>query len=283
MNKINKLKNILLCPKAKTPLVYKKKFFYSKKNKKKYYIISDKIYFNSNKRKVNKFVNIKDYLKNTLGSYYYFILKIFGPTYPFNIKREITKYIDIKNYKLKCLDIGSGNLTLNKDFINLDFYPYEKVDVVGDAKNLPFKNKSLDFVYSKSFLEHSDNPEKILDEIYRVMKPKSFTIHSIPFMYPYHASPFDYNRYTEEGLKILFKKFKIIKIINISGPFTLINLILIEIVNSFFSLINKNIATLCSTFLMFLISPFKYLDIFFVKNKYFSSLAPNYLIIAKKN
>ena len=62
-----------------------------------------------------------------------------------------------------------------------------------------------------------------------------------------------------------------------------INLILIEIVNSFFSLINKNIATLCSTFLMFLISPFKYLDIFFVKNKYFSSLAPNYLIIAKKN
>jgi hypothetical protein len=48
-------------------------------------------------------------------------------------------------------------------------------------------------------------------------------------MYPYHASPFDYNRYTEEGLKILFKKFKIIKIINISGPFTLINLILIEI------------------------------------------------------
>ena len=283
MNKIDKLKNILLCPKSKTPLVYKKKFFYSKKNKKKYYIVNDKICFNSNKRKVNKFVNIKDYLKNTLGSYYYFILKIFGPTYPFNIKREITKYIDIKNYKLKCLDIGSGNLTLNKDFINLDFYPYEKVDVVGDAKNLPFKNKSLDFVYSKSFLEHSDNPEKIVDEIYRTMKPKSFTIHSIPFMYPYHASPFDYNRYTEEGLKILFKKFKIIKIINISGPFTLINLILIEIVNSLFSLINRNIATLCSTILMILISPLKYLDIFFIKNKHFSSLASNYLIIAKKN
>jgi len=45
----------------------------------------------------------------------------------------------------------------------------------------------------------------------------TFTIHSMPFMYPYHASPYYYNRYTTEGLKILFDKIKIIKITNISG------------------------------------------------------------------
>lgn len=39
----------------------------------------------------------------------------------------------------------------------------------------------------------------------------------MPFMYPYHASPYYYNRYTREGLKILFDKIKIIKITNISG------------------------------------------------------------------
>lgn len=283
MNKISKIKDILICPETKNELFFKKNFFYSKKNKKKYQIYKNKIFFNKNKKKVTNIVNFKDFLKNKLGDYYYILLKFFGPTFPFNIKKEIKKYINFDNNKLNCLDLGSGNLSLSESFINLDFYPYKKVNVVGDAKNLPFKNNSLDFVYSKSFLEHSDNPERIVNEIYRVMKPKSYTIHSIPFMYPYHASPFDYNRYTEEGIKILFKKFKVVNIININGPFTLINVFLVEIVNSLLKMINKNIATIASTIFMILISPLKYLDIFFIRNKNFSSLAPNYLVIAKKN
>jgi hypothetical protein len=57
-----------------------------------------------------------------------------GPTFPFNIKKEIIKYVNINNKKLKCLDIGSGNLILNEKLINLDFRPYKKVDVIGMQK-----------------------------------------------------------------------------------------------------------------------------------------------------
>ena len=57
-----------------------------------------------------------------------------GPIFPFNIKKEIIKYVNINNKKLKYSDIGSGNLILNEKLINLDFRPYQKVDVIGMQK-----------------------------------------------------------------------------------------------------------------------------------------------------
>ena len=283
MHKINRLKNILICPTAGDKLIYKKKNFYSNKSKKIYKIKDDKIFFSKNVAKINKFVIIKNYIKNKHSNLYYNLLKIFGPTYPYPIDREIKKVINLDDDKLICLDIGSGNLQTNKNFINLDYHPYENINLVCDASNIPIKANSINFVYSKSFLEHAKNPKQVVNEIYRVLKPKSLTIHSIPFLYPIHASPFDYNRYTDEGLKILFKKFKILKIVNISGPFSLINIILLEIISNLFSLINKKLGTLSYVFFMFLLSPIKYLDFFFVKRKVFKSIATNFLIIAKKN
>ena len=282
MDKINKLKNILICPITGDKLIFNNKNFYSKKNKKIYKIKNNKIYFNKNLGRVNKFVILKNYIKNNYSNLYYNLLKIFGPTYPYPLNKEIKKIINIDNNKLICLDIGSGNLQANKNFINLDFHPYDKVDLVGDASNIPIKSGSINFVFSKSFLEHAKNPEKVVNEIYRILKPKSFTIHSIPFLYPIHASPFDYNRYTDEGLKILFKKFKILKIINISGPFTLINIILLEIISGLFSLVNNKLGTLSYIFFIFLLSPVKYLDFFFIRRKIFKNISSNFLIIAKK-
>ena len=283
MKKLDKIKNILICPYTKNKLTLKKNFFYSKKTIRKYYIYKNKIFFNENKKKIQKIVGLKNFFKIYLGKYYYYFLKIFGPTYPYDIKKEIMKYINFENKNLRCLDLGSGNLSLSKNLINLDYHPYDEVNVVGDATKLPFQNNSLDLVISKSFLEHSKSPKTVVNEIHRVLKSQSYTIHSIPFMYPYHASPFDYNRYTEEGIKILFKKFKIIKIINITGPFTLFNLFLIEFVKSLLSIINKNLGTFVSLILMIILSPIKYLDLFFVNNYNFSNFSPNYLIVAKKN
>ena len=57
-----------------------------------------------------------------------------GPIFPINIKKEIIKYVNINNKKLKYSDIGSGNLILNEKLINLDFRPYQKVDVIGMQK-----------------------------------------------------------------------------------------------------------------------------------------------------
>jgi len=45
-----------------------------------------------------------------------------------------------------------------------------------DAENLPFSDDSFDFVYSNGVLHHSENTEKCLKEVLRVLKPKGKAI-----------------------------------------------------------------------------------------------------------
>jgi ubiquinone/menaquinone biosynthesis C-methylase UbiE/uncharacterized protein YbaR (Trm112 family) len=40
-----------------------------------------------------------------------------------------------------------------------------------DAENLPFKDNSFDIVYSNGVLHHSENTERCVEEVYRVLKP----------------------------------------------------------------------------------------------------------------
>ena len=47
-----------------------------------------------------------------------------------------------------------------------------------DARNLPFPDASFDYVYSHGVLHHSDQPRRIIDEIFRVLRPGGrFNVH----------------------------------------------------------------------------------------------------------
>lgn len=50
------------------------------------------------------------------------------------------------------------------------------VAFVGDAENLPFIDNSFDIVYSNGVLHHSENTDKCLDEVFRVLKPEGKAI-----------------------------------------------------------------------------------------------------------
>lgn len=50
-------------------------------------------------------------------------------------------------------------------------------NVQGDMSELPFKNESFDTVLSFSALMNSPNPQKTIEEVYRIIKPKgSFVV-----------------------------------------------------------------------------------------------------------
>src|SRR3989442_15462321 len=50
--------------------------------------------------------------------------------------------------------------------------------VEGDGRHLPFPDASFDYVYSHGVLHHSDEPRKMVEEIYRVLRPGGrFNIH----------------------------------------------------------------------------------------------------------
>ena len=106
--------------------------------------------------------------------------------------------------------------------IGIDFVPYSGVNIVADlTKPLPLKDSSVDIVFLTEVLEHIPNPELLISEIYRILKPSGYCLGSVPFLHPIHSAPYDFHRYTNFALDTLFREnnFKDIEIKNIGTPF----------------------------------------------------------------
>ncbi|MDF1497621.1 MAG: methyltransferase domain-containing protein [Patescibacteria group bacterium] len=95
-------------------------------------------------------------------------------------------------------------------------------DIIGDIHNLPFENDSVESIICLAVLEHVKNPFKAVSEMFRVLKPGGYCFAYLPFLYNYHPMKGyydDYFRFTEDGIKELFKDFYDIQIINVRGRF----------------------------------------------------------------
>ena len=82
---------------------------------------------------------------------------------------------------------------------------------------IQLKTNSTDVVISKSVFEHLTKPWKSIKEIYRILKPNGILYFYTPFFQRIHASPNDYYRFTEEGLRYLLKDFKKVDIYSNGG------------------------------------------------------------------
>ena len=121
----------------------------------------------------------------------------------------------------RVLDLGCGDgkykeiiLTKASEYIGLDAYKHENVDVVADAAQLPFEAASFETIVCLQVLEHVKEPWQVVAEIARVLKPGGQVILNTPWQFPYHAYPDDYYRFSGQALTYLFKKnnLKIIKL-----------------------------------------------------------------------
>jgi SAM-dependent methyltransferase len=123
----------------------------------------------------------------------------------------------VKHCTGKVLDIGCGEKPYYKyvknnvtEYIGLE-HPEtvnnrEQIDIFGSADNLPFPENSFDTVMLIQVLEHVEEPQVILNEISRVLKPEGKLIFAVPFIYPEHETPRDFYRYTRFGIKYLTSK-----------------------------------------------------------------------------
>ncbi len=59
--------------------------------------------------------------------------------------------------------------------------------VAGDAFELPFPSNSVDLVFHQGFLEHFEQPEILLQEQWRVLKPGGYVIVDIPQKYSLYS------------------------------------------------------------------------------------------------
>lgn len=74
-------------------------------------------------------------------------------------------------------------------------------DVFADAGRIPFVDASVDTVVALEVVEHLRYPGEALREIARVLRPGGKLLLTIPFLYPIHDAPHDYQRLSIHGLE----------------------------------------------------------------------------------
>lgn len=76
---------------------------------------------------------------------------------------------------------GIDVLETSVDWANKHWKETRKMKfVVGDAHNLKFESQSFDAVFSMEMLEHVVSPEKVLNEVKRVLKKGGYAIFLVP-------------------------------------------------------------------------------------------------------
>jgi len=138
------------------------------------------------------------------------------------LKKSVEKHLREQNASV--LDVGCGKkpyqpLFLGKSavYLGVDIDPEELVDVLCAGEKLPFKESCFSACLCLQVLEHVDEPDTVIDEIFRVLKPDGLLFLSTHGNWPIHASQ-DYWRWTEQGLKKLLTNFHIHESQRCGGP-----------------------------------------------------------------
>lgn len=146
--------------------------------------------------------------------------------------RHIIKWLDPESERLRSfihkaaesvpvggivIDVGAGecqykNLFFKQKYFAVDFasgdvnWDYSCLDVIGDVHFLPFCSGSADAVICTQVMEHVIDPQKVVSEIARVLKPGGTVFFTVPQGWGEHQVPHDYFRFTQFAMEIICSK-----------------------------------------------------------------------------
>lgn len=147
--------------------------------------------------------SLKDRVKHRFGAMYPLLISLLSPVYE---EDPVPKFVRSAAAGAFMVNLGAGTSVYPR-IVNCDGVGYRSVHVVCDLEALPFQDASVDRLLSIAVLEHVKEPERHVAEFRRVLKPGGAMLVFVPFLQPFHASPHDYQRYTEPGMRHLFRDF----------------------------------------------------------------------------
>ncbi len=80
------------------------------------------------------------------------------------------------------------------------------IDLWGDGGALPFRDSSFDTLLALEVLEHVPQPDLLMREFVRVLRPGGTLLVTVPFAAPMHQVPYDYQRFTAIGIRALIER-----------------------------------------------------------------------------
>ncbi len=122
-------------------------------------------------------------------------------------------HFHLKDFSGTLLDIGCGYMPYKQlilkppshvqKYIGLDLKDntYQKPDLEWDGCTIPLSDNSVDCALATEVLEHCPEPELLMREALRVLKPGGLLFFTVPFLWPLHDVPHDEYRYTPYSLE----------------------------------------------------------------------------------
>ncbi|MAG61195.1 hypothetical protein CL619_05380 [archaeon] len=225
-----------------------------------------------------------DKIKHIVKKYpkfYKFLIYTISPVHV-NFYGKVRKFLKSFPEDSLVLNIGSGASDVFEGTVNVDLFPYEHVNVVCDASNLPLKDETCEGVLSIALLEHVPNPKKFVSQMHRVLKSNGRVLVFVPFMQGFHASPHDYNRWTESGCLELFFEFSDIKVTVAEGPTSAMLWIFQEWLAQLLSFGIVPLYKFLFFVLMLITWPIKFLDLLLRYHPMAKNITAGFIIEAKK-
>jgi len=115
------------------------------------------------------------------------------------------------------LDVGSKDAPYkdnipHTEYMRLDMDPGADPHICCDIHDIRWQSDYFDTIIATELIEHLHDPQKAIQEIFRVLKPGGVCILSTRFMHAYHPDPIDYYRFSAESLNHLLKDFSKVEI-----------------------------------------------------------------------
>jgi SAM-dependent methyltransferase len=128
------------------------------------------------------------------------------------IERELREFSGTVGEGSMILDVGCGNRPYQRFFAHCEYVGIDvetsgrktadkEADRFYDGENIPFPDGHFHIILCTQVFEHCRNPDKLMRDIHRVLKPEGRLFFSVPFLWGEHEVPYDFRRYTSFGSK----------------------------------------------------------------------------------
>jgi SAM-dependent methyltransferase len=122
-------------------------------------------------------------------------------------------------------EIGHGSEPLYRSpelrVVSFDIYASPNITFVADAHAIPLQDGSVDAVWIQGMLELVVDPRKVVAEAVRILKPGGLMFTDTAFMWPVCEQRYDFNRWSQSGLRWLFRDFDVLAAGQSTGPGTM--------------------------------------------------------------
>jgi SAM-dependent methyltransferase len=182
--------------------------------------------------------------------------------------RERKRFLGSFRQGALLLNLGAGFRSSPPGFLAVDREGYPDIDLRGDLCALPLLNGTVDGILCETVLEHVPDAQGAIAEFHRVLKPGGRLYVAVPFLWPYHASPHDYWRWTASGVERDFGLFDKVDAGLSGGPTTT----LVNVLHEWLAMVlSLNVDVLYRLFYLALLPvlfPLKLLDIVVARHRH---------------